>query len=356
MASNPMQRKARLSFLIGVLVTLLVTGIIIGFLVVTLANQVKEQKEAEQNKVKAYVLTKDIKAGQPIIKEDCCGEIEVDKAMLPSNAIPEENMSDLELQDKQGRPLSVTVENNETVIKMQNGNKQETLKVNDAGNYYIEGTNEIVELNSVPLIAKVDLKKNTVLTTDLVDQGDNTTADDVREQEYNVVTLPTELETGDYVDIRLRLPDGTDFIVVSKKSVTIPEAGGVPIANTIRMSLKENETLYMGSAIVDHFLTAGSTLYATKYTEPGLQNDATNTYIPSGETLDLLRRDANILESIKQTIVSGGSQGAIDAATLRDRINRARNSEIETLQEKVTSSTENSQAARQEYLNGVAGE
>ena len=362
MASNPMQRKARLSFLIGVLVTLLVTGIIIGFLVVSLANQVKAQKAEQEKKGMAYVLTADVKSGQPITA-DFCDTKEVDKTTIPSNYLTADSMDQLSLQDKQGRPISVSAETDKSgnsVVKItmrtDDGKTVNLLQDDATGNYYYEneGQKQVVELNSIPLVAKVDLKANTVLTTDLVDQGDNTTADDVREQEYNVVTLPTELETGDYIDIRLRLPDGTDFIVVSKKSVTIPETAGGPIANTIRMN--EDETLYMGSAIIDHFLTSGSTLYAVKYTEPGLQNDASNTYIPSSASIDLIKRDPNILETLKNTKFGLSSEGALNADAMRSRIDAARNSEIETLQEKVTSSTENSQAARQEYLNSLAGE
>ncbi len=33
--------------------------------------------------------------------------------------------------------------------------------------------------------------------------------------------MPMDLVTGDYIDIRLMLPNGQDFIVVSKKEVTI---------------------------------------------------------------------------------------------------------------------------------------
>ena len=40
---------------------------------------------------------------------------------------------------------------------------------------------------------------------------------DVRTQEYNMITLLSQLQTGDFVDIRLRLPSGQDYIVVSKK-------------------------------------------------------------------------------------------------------------------------------------------
>ena len=61
------------------------------------------------------------------------------------------------------------------------------------------------------------MKANTLITTDLISKSDNMVQDDVRKQEYNVVVMPVDLATGDYIDIRLMLPNGQDFIVVSKK-------------------------------------------------------------------------------------------------------------------------------------------
>ena len=47
MATNPMQRKARNSFLLGMVLTLLLTGAIIAFLVMQLMN-IKKQQQAEK--------------------------------------------------------------------------------------------------------------------------------------------------------------------------------------------------------------------------------------------------------------------------------------------------------------------
>ena len=45
MATNPMQRKARNSFLLGMLVMLLILGIVIALLFMQLMNKVKKEKE-----------------------------------------------------------------------------------------------------------------------------------------------------------------------------------------------------------------------------------------------------------------------------------------------------------------------
>ena len=63
------------------------------------------------------------------------------------------------------------------------------------------------------------------------------------------------------------LPNGQDFIVVSKKEVTIPVVGGTDSSDTLNVNLSEDEILHMSSAIVDAASLNGAKLYATKYTD-----------------------------------------------------------------------------------------
>lgn len=56
MASNPMQRKTRNSFLLGVIVTLLIASIIIGFLFMQLKQKTEELNSEIQAKKNIYVL------------------------------------------------------------------------------------------------------------------------------------------------------------------------------------------------------------------------------------------------------------------------------------------------------------
>ena len=70
MATNPMQRKARNSFLLGMLVMLLISGIIIGLLFMQLMNKMKKEQEDKANSVIAYVLNQDVKAGQTVTDDD----------------------------------------------------------------------------------------------------------------------------------------------------------------------------------------------------------------------------------------------------------------------------------------------
>ena len=126
------------------------------------------------------------------------------------------------------------------------------------------------------------MNANTVITPQLVVQSDAIVTDDTRQEEYNMIVLPVDLMTNDYVDIRLMTPGGQNFIVVSKVQVDVPmHADGTYVADTIRVDLREDEILAMSSAIVEAYGLKGSKLYVTKYVDPAMQQAAAPTYTPN---------------------------------------------------------------------------
>ena len=105
MASNPMQRKARNSFLLGMLLMLVITGIIIAFLFLQVKNYRDKEVAEKANKVKIAVLQQDIKSGQ-IITQDMLKSQEVDKNIIPENAIGDvATLSNYYLEDKEGNEI-----------------------------------------------------------------------------------------------------------------------------------------------------------------------------------------------------------------------------------------------------------
>ena len=105
MATNPMQRKARNSFLLGMLVMLLISGIIIALLFMQLLNRMKEDNEELANSVNAYVLNQDVSSGQ-VITTDMLTLQTVDKRLVPSNATSDISMiENYALQDKEGNDI-----------------------------------------------------------------------------------------------------------------------------------------------------------------------------------------------------------------------------------------------------------
>ena len=162
-------------------------------------------------------------------------------------------------------------------------------------------------------IAKIDLTSGTVLSTSMLTTTDSKLTKDLREQEYSMIVLPTQLAAGDYIDIRLQLPDGGDYIVVSKKSVQRANA------TTVWLKMNEEETLVMSNAIVEYYIMTGSKLYATKYTDPGVQEAATPTYTPNATVTALISGNENITSQITD------GQGRFS-----ERLKSIRNSKIKT--------------------------
>ena len=357
MATNPMQRKARNSFLLGMLVTLVIAGAIIALLFIQLKNYKEKEQEEKANSVRVWVLGQDVISGQ-VITTDMLTQQVVNKNYVPTNAIGNITVLDnYALEDKEGNEVITEYKNNVATLYLSKDNTKYELKQEDTGSYYIEKNRdkEYIELNTVPVIAKVNMNKNTVITTEMVCKSNEKTTDDLRKVEYNVLTLPSQLQTGEYIDVRLALPSGQDYIVVSKKQVEIPQVSGVDVADTIWLKLTEDEIITMNNAIVDSARALGSVLKVTIYTEAGTQEAATPTYVPSKEVAELIRNNPNIVEKSKVTLINRYNS---NASTRNDALNPAINTGDEgeeNLKTKVQESVTNSKENRQKYLQSLGG-
>lgn len=358
MATNPMQRKARNSFLLGMLITLVIAGAIIALLFIQLKNYKEKEQEEKANSVKVWVLGQDVISGQ-VITTDMLTQQVVNKNYVPTNAIGNITVLDnYALEDKEGNEVITEYKNNVATLYLSKDNTKYELKQEDSTeSYYIEKNRdkEYVELNTVPVIAKVDMNKNTVITTEMVCKSNEKTTDDLRKVEYNVLTLPSQLQTGEYIDVRLALPSGQDYIVVSKKQVEIPQVSGVDVADTIWLKLTEDEIITMNNAIVDSARALGSVLKVTIYTEAGTQEAATPTYVPSKEVAELIRNNPNIVEKSKVTLINRYNS---NASTRNDALNPAISAGEEgeeNLKTKVQESVTNSKENRQKYLQSLGG-
>ena len=361
MATNPMQRKARNSFLLGMLLMLVIAGAVVALLILQIKNYRDKELEEQRASVNIAVLSQDVKSGQ-IITADMLITQTVNRNYIPADAIGDAaTLDNYNLQDKEGNmvttrynedddtsELYITIDNEEYRLEQEE----------ETGNYFITRDNdekEYIELNSVPVVAKVNMSKNTVLTRELVAKADNISSDDVRKQEYNMIVLPTQIETGDYIDIRLSLPTGQDYIVVSKKEVTVPDIAGVPSQDTIWVNLSEAEIIMLNNAIVEAYRINGAKLYANTYTDPGMQTAAITTYTPSLEVAQLIEADPNIVQRAKEEL-----SGRYNANQRNNVINQAIQNNAETgdqsvttkVQEEITTTKEN----RKEYLDGLAAQ
>lgn len=295
MATNPMKRQKNIAALTGALITLLITGSIIAFLFIQLSKMKEEEKKAEARMMNVMVLTEDVKSGQLITSGGLFTSRLVDSLNIPSDAIKFAN--DLEgyrLQTLDGKEIICERDGEKFKYYIEEDNNKIEIEQRDDEKFYRKDNNEEVEFNRVPLVAKIDMNANTVLAASMLAQADELVTSDVRVQEYNMLNLQSDIQNEDVIDIRLRMPTGQDYIVISKKAVTIPEQDGIVESETIRLNLSEGEILTMSSAIIDAYMINGSELYVTKYVEPGLQDSATPTYPIRNDIVNLINNDPNI--------------------------------------------------------------
>ena len=359
MATNPMQRKARNSFLLGMLLTLVITGIVITLLVIQLKNYKDKEAEEQANSVKVWVLGENVISGQ-VITTDMLTQQVVNKNLVPANAIG--NITILEnyaLEDKDGNEIITEYKNNTSTLYLAKNNKKYELTLEDTGNYSYEenGDKKYVELAQVPIVAKVDMNKNTIISPEMISKSDEKVTDDLRKQEYNMLQLQTQIESGEYIDVRLALPNGVDYIVVSKKQVEIPQINGVDSDDTIWLKLTEDEIITMNNAIVESYKILGSRLYITPYVEAGMQEASIPTYVPNREVALLIQNNPNIVQKAKNELINRYNN---NASTRNEILNPAVSGSgpegEENAKTKVQESVTNTKTERKEYLESLGAE
>jgi hypothetical protein len=149
---------------------------------------------------------------------------------------------------------------------------------------------------AVGKVMRSDMKQNTILTESLYYE-EKDYPDDMRLLEYTVVNLPQKLDVNEFVDLRIMLPTGSDYIVLSKKRVIdLQRPTPENPKNIIWFHALEEEILRMTSAIVDASFVDGAILYAVPYVAPDVQDEAIQTYPPNIEVQNLIIQNPNILE------------------------------------------------------------
>ena len=285
MVSNPIQRQKRVSLLVGLIVGLIIGLMLCGALYWYLTSNETVGINSGDTVKKVIVLNKAIKSGANVTSADYV-EQTVSANVVPTDAI--------------------------------------------GG---IEGT----------AIAKIDMTAGTILSANMFTKTGSKSTKDLRQQEYNMISLPSQLKAGDYIDVRFQLPDGTDYIVVSKKCVKSANA------TTIWLDMNEEEILVMTNAIVEFYIMSGSKLYATVYTEPGLQDAATPTYYPSNEVIELINSE-------KETNITALASGRYSDGVKKTRsaINAQRKKyseiELENLEKNLQQEINKLKESRQAYF------
>ena len=251
MAMNPMQRRIKNSFLSGMLIGLVVV-LAVSVLFFTKINQLKEDiAKLESDQKTVLVASQEIASGDKITLEVLTEDVVKTSLNVDEEIITAEDFS----------------------------------KMDDEGNEW-----------AIEYTSKIKIPAGTIITKEMVTEVGQEVTNDQRIQEYNMLILPSQLQQGDFIDIRFKLANGNDYIVLPKKKVE------QCTSDTIWMKMYEHEILTLGNAIVESYQSVGSKLYATIYTEAGLQEPSTQTYVVSTNVYGLIASNPNVVNDAKNAL------------------------------------------------------
>ena len=297
--ANPMQRRAKNSFLLGFLIAVIIMALVVAFLVMRM-RKITDEKNAMEAKTKSVYVA--------------AADIDSDAVLTPESL----------KADKVQTSLDVTkIVNTSTLNELDENDEQIIYKT------------------------KVAVPAGTIITTDMIYRDDESISNDERIQEYSMIELPSHLKNGDYIDIRFALANGEDYVVLSKKKVEGTDQ------NTLWMKVTEDEILTLNSAIVDSYIATGCKLYAIEYTEPGLQEKATQNYPVSLEIIELIRNNPNILNEAKNASIAKYNQ---NEGLRTNRINPIIQQYIEERDTLVQSGYESEASKKQELRQNFISE
>ncbi len=307
MAINPIERRTRNSLITGLLIGGVIAIIVggISFMQITkLSGEIKKEK----SKVKqVYVAARDIKANNEIKPEDLTLEgvvtsIPTDKIVTPESlaATAGKNVASL-LEKKDDKLVAKVGKNNFASTITPGGDNNSSSSSNTNSNSSSNSNSNSGDSKSEKtIVATIDIPKGTVITEKMLALKSEAVTDTnsinstYRLVEYSMIMLPTELQKGDTIDVRISYPNGQDFIVVAKKVVEKSDS------SSIWLKLKEDEILKMNSAIIESYSVEGAKMYAVNYTQPGVQAAANANYPVSDKVYELLVQDPNIASAIQQ--------------------------------------------------------
>lgn len=145
-------------------------------------------------------------------------------------------------------------------------------------------------------IAVIDLKSGNPIFKSMIITEDITK--DLREQEFNMLLLHSNLKKDKYLDVRIGYANGDDYIVLSKKKVRNIDL----TKNIVWLWLDEEEIMTINSAIVDAYLNKGTKLYIVTYVEPNIQKASVPNYPVKINVLNIMKSNPNILKLAKTSL------------------------------------------------------
>ena len=234
MMLGPMKKKMITTGVIAFLIPTIVIGVIFGLYAKNKKTEIAELRVKAETQM-AYVLAEDLPVNH-IMSESDVTLVEAKKETLPNDAYIA------------------------TPILDKNGNAV----TDKAGNIQYNYDKAFVGRK-----LKSATSARTIISDALFLQDSDNLSVDLRSREFNMISLPSTLVEGDYIDIRILYPPGEDYLVVAGKEVV--GTGANADSNSIFLELDEEEIVRMSSAIIESYIADGINVYATKYINPDEQ-------------------------------------------------------------------------------------
>lgn len=233
MLVGPMKKKLVTTVIVVVVVLTAVFGAVLYLVWSGQQNEIKSLEQKAET-IKRYVFTNSFSAGH-IIDSGDLALVGVKAESTPDNSYEGD--------------IIITPENKQEIYLLTGTNYNE---------YEVVPTLDVL----VGRKLKINVSENTTLTEEMLVAPEEEVTDDLRLEEFAMITLPSDTVSGEYVDVRIQFPTGEDFsVLIGKKVEKYTD-------NTVYLKLTEEDILSMGSAIVEAYLYEGTRIYATKYVDP----------------------------------------------------------------------------------------
>lgn len=199
--------------------------------------------------------------------------------------------------------LELEKEQKEVIVLNTSVNRGDSIKIGMVKSINIDedkvpDENHLAEINDLKnMIARVDIPANTILTKSMLVEGDIFVTDDLREEYYANISTPPDIQVGDFVDIRLKRKDGTDFLVVAKKEIK-------KLNNGIYIDMHDHERALFLASTVEKELE-GAILYTNRYVEPENQPPGKVTYEPAEHILNFIEEHPEIAQKMLEQDKAG---------------------------------------------------
>lgn len=192
--------------------------------------------------------------------------------------------------------------------------EEQSVPASFVGANALQDTSQIIDK-----YAKVAITNGTTITADILMEDDindeKALYNTVRWYDVVVNTWPAkELKIGTYVDLRIMMPFGEEYIVLSHMRID-----GMSDA-TVRFKMTETEINLYQSALVDYYLNSskGVILYFTEYLEPGVQKPANVTYKVNEEIMRAMQKNSNLYATAWATVYDATKRSDIEADLVPD--------------------------------------